>query len=67
MPQDTKAVTQIPDTAEPDSASSALPAASTRRVSSAELFAGGREIEIDHNGRRYQLRITQTGKLILTA
>jgi hemin uptake protein HemP len=41
--------------------------AAPRRVSSAELFAGSREIEIDHNGRRYQLRITQTGKLILTA
>jgi hemin uptake protein HemP len=38
-----------------------------RRVTSADLFAGGRELEIDHNGRRYQLRITQTGKLILTA
>jgi hemin uptake protein HemP len=41
--------------------------AGTRRISSAELFAGAREIEIEHNGRRYQLRITQTGKLILTA
>ena len=41
--------------------------AAPRRVSSAALFAGSREIEIDHNGRRYQLRITQTGKLILTA
>ena len=38
-----------------------------RRMSSADLFAGAREIEIEHNGRRYQLRITQTGKLILTA
>lgn len=39
----------------------------TRRVTSEDLFAGARELEIDHNGRRYQLRITQTGKLILTA
>lgn len=38
-----------------------------RRYTSEELFAGMREIAIDHNGRRYQLRITQTGKLILTA
>lgn len=44
-----------------------LPIAVPRRVSSADLFRGGRELEIDHNGRRYQLRITQTGKLILTA
>jgi len=38
-----------------------------RRMSSTDLFAGSREIEIDHNGRQYRLRITQTGKLILTA
>ena len=38
-----------------------------RRMSSADLFAGSREVEIEHNGRRYRLRITQTGKLILTA
>ena len=43
------------------------PIAGVRRVSSADLFKGGRELEIEHNGRRYQLRITQTGKLILTA
>jgi hemin uptake protein HemP len=39
----------------------------TPRVTSSDLFRGGRELEIEHNGRRYQLRITQTGKLILTA
>ena len=49
--------------AAPGAASNALP----RRFASEELFAGTREIVIDHNGRRYQLRITQTGKLILTA
>ena len=38
-----------------------------RRVASADLFAGSREIEIEHNGRHYRLRITQAGKLILTA
>jgi hemin uptake protein HemP len=50
-----------------DATSSASPVGGTRRLSSADLFAGAREIEIEHNGRRYQLRITQTGKLILTA
>ena len=40
---------------------------STRSMSSADLFAGSREVQIDHNGRCYRLRITQTGKLILTA
>ena len=48
-------------------ASAASPVGSRRRISSTELFDGAREIEIEHNGRRYQLRITQTGKLILTA
>jgi hemin uptake protein HemP len=38
-----------------------------RRISSAELFAGARELVIEHHGRLYQLRITQNGKLILTA
>ena len=34
---------------------------------SRELFDGARAIFIDHEGRQYQLRITQNGKLILTA
>ena len=36
-------------------------------MSSADLFAGAREIDIECNGRRYRLRITQSTKLILTA
>ncbi|MEO8346796.1 MAG: hemin uptake protein HemP [Betaproteobacteria bacterium] len=39
----------------------------TRRVRSEELFRGAREIVIEHDQRKYQLRITQNGKLILTA
>jgi len=39
----------------------------SRRITSAELFSGTREIVIEHDGRLYQLRITQNGKLILTA
>jgi len=38
-----------------------------KRVSSASLMDGGREMEIDHGGRVYRLRITQLNKLILTA
>lgn len=38
-----------------------------RRVASKALFAGVREIVIDHAGREYRLRITQNDKLILTA
>lgn len=44
----------------------ASPAAS-RRFASAELFAGGDEVLIEHRGREYRLRITQNGKLILNA
>ncbi len=40
---------------------------SSQRVRSDELFRGASEIVIEHNGRQYQLRITQNGKLILTA
>jgi len=40
--------------------------ASPRRISSAELFSGAREILIDHSGVTYTLRHTSLGKLILT-
>jgi hemin uptake protein HemP len=33
--------------------------------STENLFNGGREIEIEHNGEIYRLRITRQGKLIL--
>lgn len=49
---------------------SAPPAAATRaplRVRSEEHLKGGAEIVIDHRGREYRLRVTQNGKLILTA
>ena len=36
-------------------------------VRSEVLFRGGRELRIAHNGREYRLRLTQNGKLILTA
>ncbi len=34
-------------------------------VSSEELFAGRQEVEIQHEGESYRLRITRNGKLIL--
>lgn len=37
-----------------------------RRVTSAELFAGGKEVIIEHEGEAYRLRCTSKGKLILT-
>lgn len=38
-----------------------------RRVSSAALLQGQRQIVIEHGGREYRLRITAQGKLLLTA
>ena len=37
------------------------------RLSSRELLRGRAEIEIVHGGRLYRLRITASGKLILTS
>jgi len=37
----------------------------TTTYSTASLFGGAREIEIEHNGEIYRLRITRQGKLIL--
>jgi hemin uptake protein HemP len=38
-----------------------------RRISSDALLGTQRELVITHNGREYHLRLTQNGKLILTA
>ena len=37
------------------------------KVASDVLLGERREIVITHNGREYRLRVTQNGKLILTA
>ena len=37
------------------------------RVTSADLLGVRTELIIEHNGREYRLRLTQSGKLILTA
>ncbi|MCU6500327.1 hemin uptake protein HemP [Rugamonas sp. A1-17] len=41
--------------------------APAKRITSASLMGDGREVEIEHSGRIYRLRITQLNKLILTA
>jgi len=43
------------------------PAVAPLRVSSEALFGARRQLVILHNGREYVLRLTQAGKLILTA
>lgn len=37
-----------------------------RRVSAEALFAGAREVIIEHGGIEYRLRLTRADKLILT-
>lgn len=37
------------------------------RISSVDLLGSRGELIIDHDGREYRLRLTQNGKLILTA
>ena len=38
-----------------------------RRLTSAALLQGDRQVVIEHAGREYLLRVTAQGKLILTA
>jgi hemin uptake protein HemP len=51
----------------PATTASAQAIAPVKRLSSAGLMDNGREVEIEHAGRIYRLRITQLNKLILTA
>lgn len=41
-------------------------ASQTRRLRSQDLFAGAKELVIEHAGDEYRLRLTAQGKLILT-
>lgn len=53
----------------PPTRPAAAPKAYTRprEIPSDQLLGVGRELYIEHRGRLYRLRITQSGKLILTA
>jgi hemin uptake protein HemP len=48
-------------------AATSVASATPQRVSSESLLGPRRELVITHNGREYHLRLTQNGKLILTA
>lgn len=51
---------------EPDAVPVAVPAGQTQLiVESRELFRGGNEILIAHEGAIYRMKITRQGKLIL--
>ena len=52
--------------AQPSPADSHLAWSHRRRISTAELMQGAREVIILHEGEEYVLRITKSGKLILT-
>jgi len=63
-----QATAALPLPAEPAStAAESRPAPAVRRLTSAGLMQDQREVEIEHAGRIYRLRITQLNKLILTA
>jgi hemin uptake protein HemP len=51
----------------PDGELSRPDAARLRRVKSSDLLGAKGELVIEHAGREYRLRLTQNGKLILTA
>ena len=44
-----------------------VPHSSPRKIRSESLLGQRKELVIVHNGREYRLRLTQNGKLILTA
>jgi hemin uptake protein HemP len=44
----------------------APPASGSRRLKVSDLMAGEREAILEHGGQDYRLRITASGKLILT-
>lgn len=52
---------------EPNAGRAGVAAEPIKRLRSSDLFHQGREVEIDHEGRIYRLRLTQLNKLILTA
>jgi len=43
-----------------------VPSMQRKRITTADLMQGAREIIVLHQGEEYLLRITKTGKLILT-
>ncbi len=54
-------------TQQPVSNPAKRPPATLQRVTSEAILGARNELVILHNGREYRLRLTQNGKLILTA
>lgn len=55
-----------PSMQKPESGSANESKRPVRQLTAAEIFAGSKEVIIEHAGQRYRLRITRSGKLILT-
>ena len=55
-----------PDEKPPDGRVPPAPGETPRTITTEDLLAGRREIVIVHRGERYLLRVTRSGKLILT-
>jgi hemin uptake protein HemP len=64
-----RVIDAVPPAPEPSAADAAAAGAEPGppRVESAALLGRSRELIIVHGGREYRLRVTQNGKLILTA
>lgn len=61
------ATVPLPHTTSVQPAADGQTANRVQRIRSEDLFRQMREVEIDHEGRIYRLRLTQLNKLILTA
>jgi hemin uptake protein HemP len=58
----------LPDiTTRPATAPGSAAAAQAQRVNSQELLKQAKCVEIEHEGKIYELRVTRLNKLILTA
>jgi hemin uptake protein HemP len=66
LPRQRKFDEPSPPRAAPSPMTAASPCAAPRRLTSAQLLDGGTEVEIEHRGSMYRLRLTSLDKLILT-
>ena len=57
----------VPRTAGEQISAVPVPTTAPRRITSAALLQGQRQIVIEHVGREYRLQLTASGKLIMTA
>lgn len=57
----------IPDADLPRAADSDSDNGQVPRLDSRKLFGQGKSVQIAHEGKVYELRVTRLGKLILTA